>query len=547
MNVFAFSFRHSPGAVILALVTGILSGVCNTYVLTVINAGLNRQSAGSVAVLIWRLLSLCLVLAASRVVAEVVLARLGQRALYSLRMKLSAQILHTPLREIEVLGSSRFLEALTNDLPTVTNALMIIPLIGINVTVTACGLIYLGWLSFKLLSPVLVFLVIGVLIYQLPLIRAQHYLGKAREDGDALLKHFQGLIEGIKELKLHSSKRQDFMLTDLEPTAAALHTNSVRGLTIYSVAASLGQTLAFLVIGFMIFALPRFQQVRSSDAVAFALILLYLINPLQVIINALPALGRANVAIKQFRELEASLGSGLGEDATATAGLRSSDEWKELELRDVTYQYRSTSDTVFALGPLDLFLRRGELVFISGGNGSGKTTLGKLLTGLYVPHSGEICMDGRVINDQNRGWYREHFSAIFSDFFLFRKLFGIEQAQIDESVRDFLAQWDLDAEVKLQNREWSTVDLSRGQRKRLALMSTYLEDRPIFLFDEWAADQDPVFKRLFYCEFLPLLKSCGKTAIVITHDDRYFHTGDRLVRFEAGKIIEVCEPKNSYA
>ncbi len=525
---------------VLALIAGILSGACNTGVLALINSGLARQSSTPARVLAWRFVGLCLVLAMSRLVAEVVLARLGQRALYDLRMGLSAQILRAPLRQLEVMGSFSILEALTNDLPTITSALLIIPVIGINITVTVGGLIYLGWLSFRLLTAVLLVLGLGVVAYQLPVISAQQYLRRAREEGDLLLKHFQALVEGIKELKLHSRKSEDFVQTDLAPTAAALRANSLRGLTIYSIAASVGQTLAFLVIGFLIFVLPRLQQVTLADLVAFTLVLLYLLNPLQVVMNALPVLGRADVSIRKFEDIGFSLAQCRPEAGSQTSQHGNAD-WQWLELRDIIYHYQSGGDSVFTLGPVNLTLRRGELLFISGGNGSGKTTFSKLLTGLYIPDAGKISLDGAGIDDENRGWFRQQFSAVFSDFFLFEKLFGVPVAEAQSDISEYLVKWRLDGLVKLEKGKWSTVDLSRGQRKRLALLAAYLEDRSILVFDECAADQEPSFKQLFYNEFLPYLKSLGKTVVVVTHDERYFHHGDRLVRFESGKIIDVRE------
>ncbi|MBH9340157.1 cyclic peptide transporter, partial [Pseudomonas aeruginosa] len=88
---------------------------------------------------------------------------------------------------------------------------------------------------------------------------------------------------------------------------------------------------------------------------------------------------------------------------------------------------------------------------------------------------------------------------------------------------------------------FSTPDLSTGQRKRLALINAWLEERPVLVFDEWAADQDPAFRRVFYTELLPDLKRQGKTIIVISHDDRYFEMADQLIRLSAGKVVKETE------
>jgi putative ATP-binding cassette transporter len=208
-----------------------------------------------------------------------------------------------------------------------------------------------------------------------------------------------------------------------------------------------------------------------------------------------------------------------------------------LRLSGVTHRHRSDNGTDgFVLGPINLEVKSGELLFITGGNGSGKTTLAKLLLGLYVPEKGEIYLNGELITDEKREEYRQHFSAVFSDFYLFRTLFGLDSGHLDRTARDYLVRLQLDHKVKVQDRELSTLELSQGQRKRLALLAAYLEDRPIYLFDEWAADQDPVFKEIFYFQLLPELKRKGKAVVIISHDDRYYSVADRVIKLDYGKV-----------
>ncbi|MGA9378446.1 MAG: cyclic peptide export ABC transporter, partial [Phormidium sp.] len=212
--------------------------------------------------------------------------------------------------------------------------------------------------------------------------------------------------------------------------------------------------------------------------------------------------------------------------------------WHCLELRGVTHAYGSDRENLdFTLGPVDLKFKPGEVVFLIGGNGSGKSTLAKLITGLYIPESGKICLDEQQINQPNREWYRQHFSVVFSDFYLFERLLGFAQYNLDSVAEGYLRQLQLDHKVKVENGKLSTTALSQGQRKRLALLTAYLEDRPIYLFDEWASDQDPIFKELFYTEFLPKLRNKGKLVLVISHDDQYFDLGDRIIKLDYGKVI----------
>jgi putative pyoverdin transport system ATP-binding/permease protein len=211
-----------------------------------------------------------------------------------------------------------------------------------------------------------------------------------------------------------------------------------------------------------------------------------------------------------------------------------------VELQGVvfTYAHDTKREQGFQLGPVNLALEPGELIFVIGGNGSGKSTFVKVLAGLYVPQEGDIRLGGAVVSDANREWYRDHFSVVFSDFYLFEKLLGLDEPLVGSQARAYLSLLRIDHKVGVKDRAYSTTNLSQGQRKRLALVTAYLENRAIYVFDEWAADQDPEYKEIFYRELLPDLRARGKTVVVITHDDRYFHLGDRVIKLEDGKVIE---------
>jgi putative pyoverdin transport system ATP-binding/permease protein len=235
-------------------------------------------------------------------------------------------------------------------------------------------------------------------------------------------------------------------------------------------------------------------------------------------------------------ELGLSLAQGSTEECPIDQG-ESEITFENLELVNVMHTYhREKDDSHFALGPINLRFRPGELVFLVGGNGSGKSTLAKIITGLYMPESGEIRLDGKPVTDKNRDDYRQLFSAVFADFYLFENLLGIHNRNVDEQAKMYLEQLHLSHKVKVKDGALSTTAVSQGQRKRLALLTAYLEDRAFYLFDEWAADQDPLFKDVFYTQLLPELKARGKTVLVISHDDKYFDVADRVIKLDYGKL-----------
>jgi putative ATP-binding cassette transporter len=191
----------------------------------------------------------------------------------------------------------------------------------------------------------------------------------------------------------------------------------------------------------------------------------------------------------------------------------------------------------FQLQPFDFHLKAGEIVFVVGGNGSGKSTFLKVLTGLYEPAIGQLLWNGKPVSADRLASYRNLFTPIFTDFFLFRRLIGLTQAD-EAHLREQLSTMELAGKVDIANGELTTTALSTGQRKRLALALAETEHRPVFIFDEWAADQDPVFRRFFYTELLPAMKARGQTVVAVTHDDAYFAQADRVLKMDYGRFLE---------
>ena len=535
MKIIKFLIKYSRAAVILAVVAGIISGASNTGLLAVINAVL-RNNGFSMTVLLLMFIGLCVLLPVTRFIAEVLLIRLGQGALVDLRMRLSRQILAAPLRQLEEIGAARLLAVLSDDVPTITNALLAVPILCINIAIVIGSLVYLGWLSWVVLLAVLFFMVIGIATYQLPVIKAMHHLRLAREQGDALFSHFRALTDGAKELKLHSQRRDAFLTQTLKATSQNFRRHNVKGMVILTAANSWGQILVFVVVGLVLFALPVIRGASAETMTGYTLVLLYLMTPLQVIMTTLPNLSRANVSLRKVEELGLTLSS-ESQEVISDRQIGTGSAWASLEMVNVTHAYqREGEDSSFILGPIDLTLTPGELVFLVGGNGSGKTTLSKLLVGLYSPEGGEVRLNDALITDKNREVYRQHFSVVFSDYFLFDSLLGLDAPDLDDNARKYLSLLRLENKLKIQDGVLSTTDLSQGQRKRLALLTAYLEDRSIYVFDEWAADQDPLFKEIFYYQLLPELKARGKTVVVISHDDKYYHVGDRIIKLDDGKL-----------
>lgn len=534
MNLISFLLRSSGRLMTIAILTGFLSGASSAGLIALISWSMagNPSTAGRTIAL--GFLGLVGIVLLTDMTARMALIRLSQEAVFRLQLRLSKQILAAELSHLEQLGNARLLATLTEDVLAISNAVFILPFLLINLAIVAGCFVYITWLSWQVLLIILGLFAIAMGSCQVFLRRGRRMLALAREERDRLFQQFQTITDGIKELKLHYWRRQDFLQDDLQATADQFRRYNTIGLSLYAVNESVGKFLFFFAIGLVLFFIPHVIAIDSRTLAGYVLTFTYLIGPMDNIVSKLPILTKANIALQKVE----SLGLSLHHRAEATMVPPAIDStWKSLELKAVTHTYISGQDeTYFTLGPIDITLKPGELIFIVGGNGSGKSTLAKLITGLYVPELGEITLNQQPITAENREWYRQHFSVVFADFHLFDQLLGFNNPAIDHQAQTYLRLLQLDRKVTVQAGKLSTTALSQGQRKRLALLTSYLEDRLIYLFDEWAADQDPVFKQLFYTQLLPQLRDRGKTVLVITHDDHYFQLADRIIKLNYGQI-----------
>jgi len=540
MKLLKLLFRYSPALVIPAALAGVASGAANAALLGLVNTAFHRSRDAGGHGLLWAFAGLCVLLPLARAGSSYLLTLLGQRLVLSLRLDLTRRIFAAPLAHLEGLGAEKLLVALTQDLGSIVSALSALPSLFLHTTLIVGSLVYLGALSTAVLKLVLVAMVVGAAVYQVPRIKAAVLQRRARQEADRMWKFLGAVTGGMKELKLNA-RRQDGLLADLDDSGQVLRGLTVRSSTLFSAGAGFGQLLVFAVMGMVLFG-PAMQGVDVKTLTGYGLVLLYMMTPLNVIFETIPTVARATVAMKRVEEIGLKLGD--AQVAPAAPSPRGT-EWAAIALDGVTHSYHvEGEDHPFTVGPVSLTLTPGEVVFLVGGNGSGKTSLAKLVMGLYAPGAGSIAVDGAPVTDASRDAYRQRFSAVFSDFHLFDRLYGLEGRDLDDRAAGYLRKLQLADKVRVEGGRLSTTALSQGQRKRLALLTAYLEDRPFYVFDEWAADQDPVFKRLFYRELLPELRERGKGVLVISHDDHYYATADRILKMDQGLLAYDGPPED---
>jgi putative ATP-binding cassette transporter len=533
-----FLLRGPKRTLLVLVATGLLSGICSAGLLAVINV-LVHQTGGVPRAFVLLFAALAAAKIAAHGVSQLSLVYLVQDAVLDLGLNLCAQVTRTSLRTLEKKGPSHILAVLTDDVSAVAWALQCVPGLTINGAVLVGGAVYLAWLSWPIFLGVVGLMLVGALTYRVLHDRAFRVIYAARESRASLFRHFRSLTEGIKELMMHRGRREAFLSEEVMHTALSLRHLNLVATRQYMIADGWTQFLFYSLIGAILLVFPDLFTLPAESLTGYVFTVLYMMSPLWAVIGTVPALMRGQVALEKIEGLGLGFESLEEAKETDTEFHRQTVQTANLELKGVVFGYEDDGpgDNTFVLGPVDFRLNPGELVFIVGGNGSGKSTFVKLLVGLYRQRLGEIRLGGTPIADSNRDWYRQHFSVVFSDFYLFEKLLGLDKKTLDVRAQMYLRRLALDQKVQVTEQRLSTTDLSQGQRRRLALLTAYLEDRAFYVFDEWAADQDPQYKEVFYTELLPELRARGKGVAIITHDDRYFHLGDRIIQLDEGKIV----------
>lgn len=536
MTLIRFFFRGSRSMMLCTIIAALLSGACNAGLIAMVNTALTHAGTNIPEVLIWCFVALGVGRLVTNFTAQITLAHFAQRNSANIRRDLVGKILSVPLRQLEEIGAPRLMVALTEDVLALTEAMLAIPTFMVNVAILVGGAIYLGYLSWTVLMAMGVFILFGAIAYRFLIRSGFSHLFAARDEQDRLFKHFRSLTDGIKELKLHRERRGVFFSENIHGCTERYKKHNISAEIRFIIAHNWSHLLFFTLVGLILFLLPKVNNVTPQALTGYIVATLYLMGPLAGVLGCLSMFGRATAALRKIQQLGLTLAARAGDNCPMEQPTQIP-SFNKLEIVDVTHSYhREKEDDRFTLGPIRLTFRPGELVFLVGGNGSGKSTLAKVITGLYPPEQGTIRVDGRPVNDSNRDDYRQLFSAVFADFHLFDNLLGKPGPERDAQAREYLGLLHLDHKVKIKDGVLSTTQLSTGQRKRLALLNAYLEDRPFYLFDEWASDQDPLFKEVFYTQLLPELKARNKTVLVITHDDHYFHLADRVIKLDYGRI-----------
>lgn len=465
----------------------------------------------------------------SRRVMTVFSMDITQRISWSLRKQLLSLALQADYRQLSA-RKARIQSAILNDVGTLTNASLSSIDFFIQLIVGIACLVYIGSISMVLLLVTILVAALGIGMYLMSNKQNIQYFTKARKVEDDFQQNLNALLDGFKEIFMEPAIGKRLYDHQISANADESYNYNMKALTGLTDNQISGQVLYNLLIVSSLLFFSIWLRIQPGEIVSFVFTLLYLLGSIGAIVAILPLLMRARVASNQLMELKQDLEKIYqGPAAKRLYGFRES--FEQISCKDLVFSYESTEES-FTVGPISFTLQRGDITFIYGGNGSGKSTFLHTLIGLWQPSSGHVSVKDLPLSDTAYQEYRSLFAVVFADFYLFRDVTHLNLEKWDT----YLDLFEMQGKVKLEGHTLSTVDLSTGQRKRLALILALMKERPVLVLDEWAADQDPYFRKKFYTEILPYLKQEGITVIAITHDDRYYHVADALYKMEEGHL-----------
>ena len=542
MKLVSFIASEYPHAWKRVLVLVVVAGLCDSALLALINfsTSLDPHSADHARYMGFYALCLVLFILSKRrsLMASI---DMSEQVIHRIRLRVVDKIRQSELPFIETLSQGQIHTKVSQDFNLISQAsyMMLNAVQGVVMMVFA--LLYLAWLSPATFLVTLVFVVAGAIFYVWHRMALWQEFEVIMAKETELFDAFNHMLDGFKEIRINRAK-SDAVFGAFSVLSNFLEALKIKVATQYVSHFMFYQVFFDCLVGLVVFVLPQFIPTYGEIVMKCTVALLYIIGPLQMIGNASSFFARANMALTAIYGLEAKLDQAVREAPAAVAikpgaPALSFGNFKALALHDLSFCYYDSENRqpTFSVGPLSLTVRRGETIFFVGGNGSGKSTAIKLLTGLYPPLTGSITVDDVPVAADTIHAYRHLFTAVFSDFHLFDRLYGLEQ--VDEAqVNAWIDRMELGDKTRYEQGRFTQMNLSSGQRKRLALIVTLLEDKEIFVFDEWAADQDAHFRQRFYHEILKQLRDRGKTVLAVTHDERFWSVADRVIRMEDGRF-----------
>jgi putative ATP-binding cassette transporter len=532
------NIQNQSDKVLLVLAT-LSSGIINALTLVILNTAAKDFDKPDLdeRLFILFVLSVALYLVAKRYVTHRI-TELVQGGIFNYRGRILELLRGLKLLSYEAIGKSQILSLLSEKTELISQGAHRLAEGFPAVVMLICSFVYMATISKMALAMALV-CIAGAMITIYVLVQAISVsMQQAMAKDNEYFAYMQHVLDGFNELKINREKVNDLYTNYMGQVSEEARQKNIStdisnvNLQLYA------QLYFYILMASVVFLLPQFSTLTADRIMSITTIIFFIMGPIVIIIDMVPSLARANVAIDYLHQLESQLQTAQEDVLSTEETFAPPHYFDRIALSQLYFNYPvADQGRQFSVGPFDLSIGKGELIFIRGGNGSGKSTFLKLLTGLYEANSGAIVVDDKTIDNELLVNYRNLFSIIFTDFHLFDRFYGQHNINV-ETVNEYLVLMGLEKKTGFKNGRFTHTNLSTGQKKRLALIIALLEDKAIYVFDEVAADQDPEFRQFFYDVILQKLKQKQKTVIVVTHDEKYFTHCDRLLVMDMGQMRE---------
>lgn len=542
--------RLLKGSYFLLFVTifsSVLTGLFSTLIIKEIHASLTNADTFDTTQFAIYFFSMIAAYLVASLASSVSIAQINREMIHRLRVVLSKKVLSAPFERVEGMKSN-ILPVLTDDLNHIANLINRLPSVTTGIATVLGILVYLFWLSPKMGALTLGAFGIVYIVNFINIRLVGKYAKLNREHSNVIYKLIEGLVYGIANLMLHKKFKERYVEHKLKENSEIQMKWYFREMVFNSFNNRLNDVVLMAFLGVIILLVYMFEIVTVSFFNTYLTLILFMLGPLSTVSGFLGTIKRIEASLIQIEKLGIQLNNISETSASTQKTIRGTEpeaikvtpeaedhDRPLIELRNVDFRYQNSKDS-FRLKNINLKLTKGARLFIEGGNGSGKSTLIKLICGLYRPNTGEIYYRDTLLEDADLDDYRDRFAVVLTDSYLFDDLSHLSKEQLQKA--DFyLKMVEMDHKVSVRNGVFTTIDLSEGQKKRLQLVHMLMEDKEVYIFDEWVAYQDVHSKEIFYTKVLPHLKEKGKVVINIAHDYTYEQLADKIIRMQDGEIM----------
>jgi len=538
MKIFTLMNRNSKKHFIIFLMTIFVSSICELIIVLSTLSVITKTMIDSYWQFFFIFMSSYAIFWLLTLVSRKSAILLTESIVSEIRTTIIDNVRKSELHSIEKVSSSEIYNTLTVDSQNVSDIVDMIWYFMNSLILLGAAIIYLLFVSLYSFFLIIITMTIGGFIYLNNLQHATTLIVKARRCEKDLFKSVDSLLVGIKELKINNQKSDDFFDSNYSKLVSKIKNIRIQSGFLMAYCILLPYSVWLMTIFFLVFILPHVQLI--SPCVLKRVMPLILFIPITYILELLPFIVLANISLQRLYSFKTGLDDLNKENIDIEKQkrmkkIKDCSKINTLTLKNIEFYYTNNhGECLFPLGPINYTFNKGEITFITGGNGSGKSTLLKIITGLYFPLSGRIFVNNKEMSILE---YRTLFTPIFSDYHLFDRLYGLKNPDATKII-DLTQKMGLDQKVKYVDNRFSTDRLSTGQKKRLAMIFALMEDRPVYIFDEWAAEQDAEFRAYFYHTIIMDLKRNNKLVVCVSHDEKYFHIADKMLCLEYGKIVQ---------